>query len=204
MWDATLEDYIEGKCQIPIKFKDPREILLPVTKGLEYLHHTHIYPILGNIRPNAIFIYQKSDGMIVKISDLITSAALVETRKEVLHLLDRRSFIGRFDDSSLGYIYEKYYEDILALGRLFAYTFNIGRNKYSSDEDDVMGLYSTLEKLSKLPNLKLFSEPIIPIDEFEVLHLIRDMVDIIPENRPQLETVLSTSFFHDYEELQRK
>lgn len=106
MWDATLEDYIEEKCHRSIKFKDPREILLSVTKGLQYLYYSIGIPH-GNIRPKTIFIYQKSDGvMSVKISDFLTSAALKKISNSSLH------------------------EDILALGRLFAYIFSIERNNY--------------------------------------------------------------------------
>lgn len=191
MWDATLEDYIEEKSKIPIKFKDPREILLPVMKGLEYFYEKTEFPRHGNIRPKTIFIYQKSDGgMSVKISDLVTSASLVETQRDVLH----HRFRGRFGDP----------EDILALGRLFAYTFSIGGNKYSFDEDDGMSIHRTLGKLSKLPKLKLFTKPLIPIDQLGLLQLIKDMVDINPEKRPSLKEVLSNGFFRDYKELKNK
>lgn len=186
MWEATLEDYVEGFYKVP-KFKDDREILLTITKGLHYFH-CELKVAHGNIRPTTILICLSSksvDGKItVKLADTVTSACNQE-EESIRSMNNRRTFRWRgYAESLLPS------EDILPLGCVFAYTIGIGGKSYFDDD-----IYAKIQTAQR----KLLKNSEKSKDNVAILTLIQSMVNRDLEKRPTSAEILNHTFFREYE-----
>lgn len=186
LWEATLEDYVEGLYKGP-KFKDDREILMSVTNGLHYFH-CEMKVAHGNIRPKTILICPSPESvagkMTVKLADTITSACNQES--ELKRSMNKRmKFRWRGHAENL-----LPSEDILPLGCVFAYTLGIGgKNCFY---DDIIAKIQTAKR-KKFTNSEKLK------DSGTILTLIQTMVNSDPEKRPTAAEILNHDFFLDCE-----
>lgn len=202
---GTLEKLVKGQYMgPPIGDIDEREILFQVSKGLDYLHSKKI--VHGDIKPSNILIYfpsandgdgDSSTSVLFKLADY-GIYSIIELDDTALFKKQKKSNSNLF--GTMGWRAPELYDsdtfhlpaDIFALGCIFGYTLSGGRHPFGDCtlEQSIQIMEKKGMKFTK-NDLKLeFSD-----DAETAFDLIKSMLCMEPEERPQINKVLTSSFF---------
>jgi len=190
---GTLEDYIVTERYEGPKFKNEKEILLQVTKGLVHLHSLRI--VHRNIKPTDILIFVP-DGFVepqIKLADFGISQVLRSDREDFTNLSVTNPKGTRGWMAPELYIFMRidFKVDVWALGLIFAYTLTGGKHPFG--EDFMMRINRIMKKE---PMLLVQRDIRKPYSENHIaFELIESMLMMDPENRPTVMDVLTSSFF---------
>ena len=162
--------------------------------GVNYLHTQNI--IHRDLKPENVLITQKSGELVCKITDFGVSR-IKQDQHEMFH-----TYIGSYPYMAPEITGIKNYAnevDIFALGMLFyaVYKYTILKNSFGS-KSLIPGLYAPGDRIAYLnevlkrekPTLERFLEQYFKDSNVTVGKFIFSMIDIQPENRPQMDFIL--------------
>ena len=162
--------------------------------GVNYLHTQHI--IHRDLKPENVLITDKSGEIVCKITDFGVSR-IKQNQHDKFH-----TYIGSFPYMAPEITGDQEYGnevDIFALGMLFfaVYKYTILTNSFGS-KSLIPGKYASGDRIAYLnevlkkekPTLEQFLEQYFKDSNVTVGKFIFSMIDIQPENRPQMDFIL--------------
>jgi len=174
---------------------DDKEILRQVTQGLVHLHSKGI--VHRDIKPTNILIFVPAGCRTrpqVKLADFGLSKSLSAERDDYTNTSVTNP------SGTKGWMAPELYEldrfdnkvDIFPLGCIFAYTLTGGKHPFGEDTNERIVNIKRRELMIFVQND--LNEPYFSESVFES---IKVMLEMVPENRPTAEEVLSNCFFSD-------
>ncbi len=178
-----------------IDYKTKRDILIQVTRGLDYLHHSKKI-VHRDIKPENIFItddYCSTVPPRVKLADFGSSIHLKDGETD---FLNDNPYKHNPSWGTSGWMAPELYRegrcnskmDIFSLGLVFAYTLSFGRN-HAFGENDREGQMNIIHgKPMTLVEYNLDIQDLFARNRS--FQLIEDMVRIEPDHRLTIDQVL--------------
>lgn len=193
---GTLEDYVKGTYQGP-RFKNEREMLRQVTRGLAYLHNLGI--VHRDIKPTNILIFVPSNGGTIikpqiRMADFSLSKALNNGREDFTNTSVTNPAGTKGWMAPEVYINERFdfKVDMFALGCIFGYLLSkenvhpFGANSYAR----------IARIIAREPMILIHEDLKAPYSEEDVaFKLIQSLLEMDHSLRPAVEEVVQNPFF---------
>lgn len=201
LFDVTLREYLKEAYKGP-KLENERDALFQLAKGLAYLHKQKI--IHGGISPDNILICSQNEGGKIQMKlggfgfskNLDTNRRNKEFTKADLdyYFWHKRDWMApelkSETESNQSHTYYDFPMDIYCMGKVFGCILKIDGGKLShGNQSDRTDLITTEQ------HQNLVLSPMSFAEKSSVLELIRSMLDISPEKRPNAAKVFKDDFF---------